>query len=92
MEAVSFGGTNLYTNEEVKKTQFANGGLTQAGFSGLKENDINKFMSGKVASVNPYISGATEGLRGSSTPKDLEYLFQMTVGYITDLNFDKEGF
>lgn len=92
MEAVSFGGTNLYSNEEVKKTQFANGGLTQAGFSGLKENDINKFMSGKVASVNPYISGATEGLRGSSTPKDLEYLFQMTVGYITDLNFDKEAF
>lgn len=92
MEAVSFGGTNLYSNEEVKKTQFANGGLTQAGFSGLKENDINKFMSGKVASVNPYIGGTTEGLRGSATPKDLEYLFQMTVGYFTDLNFDKEAF
>ncbi len=92
MEAVSFGGTNLYTNDEVKKTQFANGGLTEAGFSGLKENDIIRFMSGKVANVNPYISGATEGLRGSSTPKDLEYLFQMTVGYITDLNFDKEAF
>lgn len=92
MEAVSFGGTNLYTNEELKKTQFANGGLTQAGFSGLKENDVNKFMSGKVASVYPYISNTTEGLRGSTTPKDLEYLFQMTVGYMADLNFDKEAF
>lgn len=92
MEAVSFGGSNLYSNEELKKTQFANGGLTQAGFSGLKENDINKFMSGKVASVYPYISGTTEGLRGSTTPKDLEYLFQMTVGYMADLNFDKEAF
>jgi len=92
MEAISFGGTNLYSNEELKKVQFANGGLTQAGFSGLKENDINKFMSGKVASVNPYIGNTTEGLRGSATPKDLEYLFQMTVGYITDLNFDKDAF
>lgn len=92
MEAISFGGTNLYSNEELKKTQFANGGLTQAGFSGLKENDINKFMSGKVASVNPYIGNTTEGLRGSTTPKDLEYLFQMMVGYITDLNYDKDAF
>ncbi|MBA9072845.1 zinc protease [Flavobacterium gossypii] len=92
MEAISFGGTNLYSNEELKKVQFANGGLTQAGFSGLKENDINKFMSGKVASVNPYIGNTTEGLRGSATPKDLEYLFQMMVGYITDLNFDKDAF
>jgi len=92
MDAVSLGGTNLYTADELKKTQFANGGLTQAGFSGLKENDINKFMSGKVASVNPYIGNITEGLRGSATPKDLEYLFQMTVAYITDLNFDKEAF
>ncbi|MFC6097017.1 M16 family metallopeptidase [Flavobacterium qiangtangense] len=92
MEAVSFGGTNLYSNEELKKTQFANGGLAQAGFSGLKENDINKFMSGKVASVYPYISNTTEGLRGSTTPKDLEYLFQMTVGYMADLNLDKDAF
>jgi hypothetical protein len=27
----------------------------EAGFSGL--NDINKFMTGKIARVNPYISG-----------------------------------
>ncbi|OJX52033.1 MAG: peptidase M16 [Flavobacterium sp. 38-13] len=92
MDAVSFGGTNLYSVDELKKTQFANGGLTQAGFSGLKENDINKFMSGKVANVNPYIGNTTEGLRGSATPKDLEYLFQMTVAYITDLNYDKDAF
>lgn len=92
MDAVSFGGTNLYAADELKKTQFANGGLTQAGFSGLKENDINKFMSGKVAGVNPYIGNTTEGLRGSATPKDLEYLFQMTVAYMTDLNYDKDAF
>jgi zinc protease len=59
----------------MKKVQFANGALAEAGFSGLKLNDINKFMTGKIARVNPYIGGTTEGLRGS-TPKDLEYLFR----------------
>ncbi len=92
MDAVSFGGSNLYSNEDYLKTQFANGALTEAGFSGLKLNDINKFMNGKIASVSPYIGGTTEGFRGSATPKDLEYLFQMTYAYFTDLNFDKEAF
>jgi zinc protease len=92
MEAVSFGGSNLYSTEDSKKVQFANGGLTEAGVSGLKKNDIDKFMSGKIANATPYIGNITEGLKGSSTPKDFEYLFQMTNAYMTDLNFDKEAF
>jgi zinc protease len=92
LEAVSFGGSNMYSNEDMKKTQFANNGLTQAGFSGLNQNDIDKFMSDKIASVSPYISNATEGFRGSSTPKDLEYAFQMVHAYFTDLNFDAQAF
>jgi zinc protease len=92
MEAVSFGGSNMYTNEEQKKIQFANGALTEAGFSGLKLNAINKYMTGKIAQVRPYIGNTTEGLSGSATPKDLEYMFQMTYAYFTDLNLDKEAF
>ncbi|UOK42756.1 MULTISPECIES: M16 family metallopeptidase [Flavobacterium] len=91
-EAVSFGGTNLYSDAEMKKIQFANGALAEAGFSGLKLNDINKFMTGKIANVAPYISSTTEGLRGNATPKDLEYLFQQTYAYFTDLNYDAEAF
>lgn len=91
-EAVSFGGSNLYSTDEMKKAQFANGALSEAGFSGLALNDINKFMTGKIANVNPYISNVTEGLRGSTTPKDFEYLMQMTHAYFTDLNFDQQAF
>lgn len=91
-EAVSFGGSNMYSNEDFKKVNWANGGLTEAGISGLKTNDITKFMSGKIASVSPYISGMTEGLRGSSTPKDFEYMLQMMYVYFTDLNYDVEAF
>jgi zinc protease len=92
MEAVSFGGTNKFSNADYKKVQFATNALTEAGFSGLKLNDINKYMTGKIASVYPYIGTTTEGLSGNATPKDLEYLFQMTYAYFTDLNLDKEAF
>jgi zinc protease len=91
-EAVSFGGSNLYSNEDYKKTNWANSGLTEAGFSGLKTNDITKFMTGKIANITPYISTTTEGLRGSTTPKDFEYMMQMMYAYFTDLNYDAEAF
>jgi zinc protease len=57
----------------MKKVQFANGALAEAGFSGLKLNDINKFMTGKIARVN--LHWWHQGF-GSATPKDLEYLFR----------------
>ena len=91
-EAISFGGSNMYSNADMKKVQFANGSLAEAGFSGLQVNSINKFMTGKIARVKPYIGITTEGLKGNSTPKDLEYLFQMTYAYFTDLNFDQIAF
>ena len=91
-EAVSFGGSNLFSDEEIAKVSLAMGGITEAGFSGMSKNDINKFMTGKIARVNPYVGGTTEGFRGSSTPKDMEYLMQMVHAYFTDINFDKEAF
>ncbi|OYU83475.1 MAG: peptidase M16 [Flavobacterium sp. BFFFF2] len=91
-EAVSIGGSNLFSNEDMKKTQFAMDGLSEAGFSGLKTNDISKFLSGKLVSVSPYVSDTSEGLNGSSTPADIETLFQMAYAYFTDLNNDPEAF
>jgi zinc protease len=91
-EALSFGGSSLINNEEYLKVNLALSGLSEAGFSGLNKNEINKFMTGKIARVYPYITGMYEGFRGNSTPKDLEYLMQMTYAYFTDLNLDKDAF
>ena len=92
MTGISFGGTNLYSDDEIKKIQHANSGLTQAGFSGLNLNDINQFMAGKLASANPYVDVITEGIKGNATPENFEYLFQIIHAYFTDLNFDQAAF
>jgi len=42
--------------------------------------------------VNPQISTYSEGLNGSSTPKDFETLMQMIHLYFTDLNKDEEAY
>ena len=91
-QAMSFGGTNLVSNEDYLKASLAMSGLTEAGFSGMNKNDINKFMTGKIVRVYPYVSSTSEGMQGSSTPKDFEYLMQMIHAYFTDMNMDKEAF
>jgi zinc protease len=91
-EAFSYGGTSLYSDEELEETASANGGLFEAGIDGISKNEMTKMMSGKIASVRPYIRGNDEGMRGSSTPKDLETMFQMIHLYFTKLDKDPEAF
>lgn len=91
-EAFSYGGTSLYSTEHLKETATANGGLFEAGVDGLTKNDMTKMMSGKIASVRPYIGGNDEGFRGNATPKDLETLFQMVHLYFTKLDKDDTAF
>ena len=90
--AYSPGGLSLYSDEELLATSFANGGLSSAGIGGHSLTDIQKFMSGKIARVNPFISGDGENFSGSAAPKDLEILFQMVYLYFTDLNKDDEAY
>ena len=90
--AYSLGGLSLYSDEELKATVFANGGLSQAGIGGLDLTEMGKFMSGKIVRVNPSIGGITENFRGSAAPKDFETLFQMVHLYFTDLNKDDEAY
>lgn len=91
-EAFSYGGTSLYSDEELKETSSANGGLAEAGIDGLSKNDLAKITSGKIVRVRPYISGMDEGMRGSASPKDLEMMFQMIHLYFTKLDKDPEAF
>lgn len=90
--AFSYGGMNLYSDEDYKSTVFANRGVADAGIGGLKLNEMNKLMSGKIASVRPGIYIVTEGFNGQAAPKDLEILFQMVYLYFTDVNKDEEAF
>ncbi len=92
MEVFSYGGSSLYSDEDVAKIGVAGGGLTEAGINGMSKTELGKMMSGKIANVRPFIGQNSEGLSGSSTPKDLETLFQLTHLYFTKLNKDDKAF
>nr|WP_297308196.1 insulinase family protein [uncultured Flavobacterium sp.] len=90
--AVSFGGNNLLDLNTYKQIDLASGAVPQAGISGMDQNALTKFNTGKLYRVSPYIGGITEGFSGNSTPKDLEYLFQTVYAYFTDLNYDEKAY
>lgn len=90
--AISFGGSNVFDNETYSKVRWAMNGLGEAGFSGLDKNEISKFMSDKIASLNFSMSNTSERLRGQAAPKDLEYMMQMVQAHFTDLNYNEDAF
>jgi len=90
--AVSFGGSNMFDDETYNKVRWAMNGLSEAGYSGLDKNEISKFTSDKIASLNFSLSSTSERFRGQAAPKDLEYMMQMLQAYFTDLNYNEEAF
>ncbi len=90
--ARSFGGSNLIDTKTYKTTYLADGAISQAGIAGMDQNALTKFNTGKLYRVSPFVGGITEGFSGSSTPKDLEFLFQTVYAYFTDLNYDEKAY
>lgn len=90
--AFSYGGSSLFSTEDYLQIAHGLGSIAQTGLGGLSLNDMNKVMAGKIARARPYISSLSEGFNGSTTPKDLETLFQQVHLYFTDVNKDEKAF
>ncbi len=54
--------------------------------------DLNRVLTGKVASAIPFISSFEEGVRGSASPQDLETMFQLIYLTFTAPRADPEYF
>jgi zinc protease len=77
LRAFSPGGTSLAEDEDYIASATAGMIVPAGGLGDLSAVDLQKALSGKVASVRPFISEIEEGLSGSASPKDLETLFQL---------------
>jgi zinc protease len=77
LRAFSPGGTSLAKDENYIASATAGLIVPAGGLGDFNAVDLKKALSGKVASVRPFISEIEEGLAGSASPKDLETLFQL---------------
>ncbi len=91
--ATSVGGNSLQSTEKFLSTYLGSSSVTALG--GIGDFDmiqLQKYLSGKIANVNPYIYEITEGLNGNCSPKDIETMFQLAYLRFTSPRKDNSAF
>ncbi len=77
MSAWSPGGVSLLPDNDVFRAALTPTALERGGVGDFSLIDLNKKLTGKVASVSPFIGDLSEGLSGRASPKDLETMMQL---------------
>ena len=90
--AFSPGGTSLYSNADFQSAAYATAIIRSGGIAEFNSVQLPKLLTGKRISVSPFISERSEGISGSTTPKDLETALQLTYLYFTQPRKDAETF
>ena len=92
MGATRPGGKNNYGLADKFNAEYATNLVTTMGVGDFTPTDLRKTLAGKSVSVNPVFSAVSEGVRGNSSVKDLESLFQLTYLYFTQPRKDTSLF
>ena len=90
--AFSPGGTSLYSDADYQSAASAASIIQRSGVGEFNSVELPKLLTGKRASVFPYISERSEGLSGVTNPKDLETALQLVYLYFTQPRKDAEIF
>ena len=90
--AFSPGGSSLVPDSEYVSADFAPGLAMQSGLAGFSKTELEKYLTGKLVRVSPYIGFNYEGFNGSASPKDVETLFQLIYSWFTAPQIDSSGY
>ena len=92
MFAWSEGGMSLLPQSDLPSAMYATSVINQSGLGSFNLSELNKKLTGKIASVSPNISSYDESLKGSSSVKDLETMLQLTNLYFTAPREDENAY
>jgi zinc protease len=90
--AFSKGGHSLASNEDYYSASYAAGIVAQSGVGNFTSVELGNMLKGKSTTVIPNISLYSEGLNGSTIPKETETLLQLIHLYFTSPRKDEASF
>ena len=90
--ASSPGGTSLVSDADYIPANTASQVIPAGGVAKFSAIDLGKMLAGKVAFATPFIGELEEGLSGSSSPRDLETMFQLIYLRFTQPRADANAF
>ncbi len=86
----SWGGTSLAPDADFPSDNMADNIVGSSGIADMTEIQLDKMLAGKNLSISPYISETSQGVSGSSSPKDLETALQLIYLYYTQPRKDAD--
>lgn len=93
MQAFSYGGlSKVHDITDLPSASVATAVIQSNGIGNFNAVDLTKVLTGKIASVNPYISQYSEGMSGMSSVKDLETMLQLMYLYFTQPRKDDNSY
>lgn len=90
--AFSKGGHSLVKDADYYSAIHASAIINQSGVGAFSAIDLGNMLKGKNTSVSPNIGGLSEGLSGSTIPKETETLLQLLYLYFTAPKKDAAAF
>lgn len=91
-QAFSPGGTSLYSDADFESANNADEIVGKSGIGDFNAIALNKFLAGKTAHVQPFISERNEGILGATIPRDFETALQLVYLYFTQPRKDEDIF
>ena len=92
MTAFSPGGNSVFGTNEPLQVKMLNSVAGLGGLGNFSNVDLEKVLAGKKVSISATISGLSESLGGSCSPKDFETLMQLVYLSFTAPRMDDAAF
>ena len=86
------GGASLAPPADYVEAQLSTALVGEAGAGGLSALDLQKVLTGKIASARPYIGLSSHGVSGNAAPAQLETALQLLYQEITAPGDDAASF
>jgi len=91
-QAFSPGGHSLVPDSEFIAAITASRIVQESGVGSFNSIELEKMLSGKLVSIEPWIGELFEGFDGSASPKDLKTLFELIYLYFTAPRKDEDAY
>lgn len=91
LNSFSLGGNSLFGDEYVPSSMMANQFINAYGVGDFDAISLQKMLTGKKVTVTPNIGSLTEGISGTTTPKDIETMLQLVYLYFENPRFDADA-
>lgn len=92
LKAISKGGSSLYGEKDFANMKVFSSVVEASGLGEFSYTELIKALAGKQVGATLSLTGLHDVVSASSTPKDLESMFQLVYLYFTDIRKDEKNY